>query len=403
VDPAFGRRQTLSFWFLATLIGLLLAGSSAASPLYPVYQEHWHFSSLAVTVVFALYALALLVALVTAGRLSDHLGRRPVLLVALLIQIAAMVGFLVAQGIEMLYVARTLQGFATGLGTAAISAWLLDLEPPERPQLGSLAGAIAPVVGLAVGALGSGFLVQYGPDQLRLVFWILTAAYTLGFFGALAIEDRVRRDSGWLASLRPQVAVPAPIRPLFVALTPSLTATWALGGLYLSLGPSLAISLLGSPSHLAGGLVIVALAGTGALVAALTAAAPPRPLVTRASFALLIGVAITIVAVATGSIALLYLGCVVTGAGFGPSFSAIFRLLAPRAAPEERSGLISALYVVCYLAFSLPAIVAGVAANSYGVLDTTYGYGGVVMLLTAATILALAGRRETADAAIDSR
>jgi MFS family permease len=392
VNPAFGRRQALSFWFLGALIALLLAGSSAASPLYPVYQEHWHFSSIAVTVVFAIYALALLLALLTAGRLSDHLGRRPVLVAALLIQLVGMGCFLVAQGVEMLYLARALQGFATGLGTAAISAWLLDLEPPERPQLGSLVAAIAPMAGLAAGALGSGFLVQYGPDQLRLVFWILAAGYLLGLFPALVIEDRVERDSGWLASLRPRVGVPAAIRPLFAALTPSLAATWALGGLFLSLGPSLAIALLGSPSHLAGGLVVVALAGTGALAAALSAAAPPRPLVTRASFALLAGVAISILAVAIGSIAILYLGCVVTGAGFGPAFSAIFRLLAPRAAPEERSGLISSLYVVSYLAFSLPAIVAGIAANSYGVLDTTYGYGAVVMLLTAATILALRGR-----------
>lgn len=393
------RRRSLSFWFLAALIGLLLAGSSAASPLYPVYQERWQFSSVTVTVVFAVYALALLVALVTAGRLSDHLGRRPVLLAALLLQIAAMVGYLVAQGVEVLYVTRVLQGFATGLGTAAISAWLLDLEPAERPQLGSLVAAIAPVAGLAVGALGSGLLVQYGPDQLRLVFWILLGGYAVGYLPVLAIEDRVRRDPGWRSALRPRVGVPAPVRPLFAALAPSLTATWALGGLFLSLGPALAISLVGSDSHLAGGLVIAALSGTGALTAALTAAAAPRPLVTRASYLLLVGVAITILAVATGSVALLYAGCAVTGAGFGPSFSAIFRLLAPLAAPDQRSGLVSALYIVSYLAFSLPAIVAGVAANSWGVLDATYGYGGVVMLLVAATILALARQRQPEAAA----
>jgi len=400
VDPEAERRRSLSFWFLATLIGLLLAGSSAASPLYPVYQEQWDLSSITVTIVFAVYALALLLTLLTAGRLSDHLGRRPVLLGALLIQIAGMAGYLLAQGVELLYVARILQGIATGLGTAAISAWLLDLQPPERPQLGSLAAAIAPVAGLAIGALGSGFLVQYGPDSLRLVFWILTAGYALGFLGVLAVEDRVRRDPDWLASLRPRVGVPAQARPLFVALAPSLTATWALGGLFLSLGPALAIDLVGSDSHLAGGLVIVALSGTGAVSAALTARVEPRMLVERASFALLVGVAITILAVATGSLALLYAGCMVTGGGFGPSFSAIFRLLAPRAAPDERSGLVSSLYIVSYLAFSLPAVAAGVAADDYGLSDATYGYGAAVMVLIAVTIVALARQRnpETARA-----
>jgi len=367
----------------------LLFAAGAPSPLYVVYESRWDFSAIVLTAVFAVYALALLVALLVTGRLSDYLGRRPVLAAGLVFQVAAMVAFLLAEGVAMLFVARTLQGVATGIATAALSAWLLDLEPRERPGVGSVVAAVAPLAGLALGALASGFLVQYGPDPLRLVFWLLLGAYLLALLALPAIEDVAARRPGWRGSLKPEVRVPPAARSLFAASAPVLVAAWALGGLYLSLGPSLAISLLGSESHVAGGLVIVALAGTGALVSALTHAVEPRLLVARASLALLVGIAITLVAVATGSTVLLYLGSTVAGAGFGPAFAGVFRSLAPLAPPEGRSGLVAAIYIVSYLAFSVPAVAAGVALTHYDLADTTYGYGAVLIALAGFTAFAV--------------
>jgi predicted MFS family arabinose efflux permease len=319
------------------------------------------------------------------GRLSDHLGRRPILAAGLGLQLVATAAFIVAEGVAMLYVARALQGLATGLATGAISAWLLDLQPPERPWLGSVVAGIAPMVGLAAGALVSGVLVEYAPDPLRLVYWVLLVAYALALAVLPPAPDVARRRPGWLASMAPEIGIPPAARRLFAASAPALVATWALGGLYLSLGPSLAIYLLGTDSHLAGGLVIVALAGAGAVVSALAHAVDPRVLVARGSLALLVGVAITLVAVATGSTFLLYVGSVVAGAGFGPAFSGIFRGLAPLAPPQSRSALVASIYVVSYLAFSVPAVIAGVAVTHYGLADTTYGYGAVVIGLAGLT------------------
>ena len=379
----------VSFWLLAAVLALLLFAASAPSPLYVVYEARWGFSAITLTLVFAVYALALLVALLTTGRLSDHLGRRPVLAAGLVVQIAAIVAFILADGVALLYVARIVQGVGTGLATGAISAWLLDLQPRERPGLGSVVAGIAPMVGLAAGALVSGLLVQYAPDPLRLVYWILGAAYLVALLALPSIDDVVERRPGWLASMKPEVGVPPAARSLFAASAPSLVATWALGGLYLSLGPSLAISLLGSESHLAGGLVIVALTGSGAIVSALAHSVEPRLLVARASLALLVGIAITLVAVAAGSTALLYAGSVVAGAGFGPAFSGIFRSLAPLAPPEGRGGLIASIYVVSYLAFSVPAVIAGVALTRWDLADTTYVYGAVLIVLAGFTAFAV--------------
>jgi MFS family permease len=389
-----------SFWLLATLLAFLLFAASSPSPLYVVYEAKWHFSSITLTAIFAVYALALLAALLTTGRLSDHLGRRPVLMFALVVQIAGMVAFIAAQGVGMLYVARILQGLGTGIATGAIVAWLLDLSPPDNPRLGSLVGSVAPIAGLAAGALGSGLLVQYGPDPLHLVFWLLTAVYVLALAAMCVIPDPVERTPGWLQSMRPQIGVPPAARSLFTASAPSLIATWTLGGLYLSLGPSLAISLLKSDSHIAGGMVIVALAGAGAVASTLVRAADPRVIVIRGSLVLIVGVGITLLAVAIGSAVGLYTGSVIAGLGFGPSFSGVFRSLAPLAPPDKRSELLASIYVVSYLAFGVPAIIAGVAVTLYGLRDTTYVYGLVVMALAAITTVAVSRRRAGSETAV---
>ena len=375
------------FWLLAAVLGFLLAAASAPSPLYAIYAAQWGFSSTTLTAIFAVYALALLVALLTTGELSDHLGRRPVLAVGLVVQAAGMVAFGVAEGVAALYVARVLQGVGTGIATGAISAWLLDLEPRERPGLGSVVGGIAPMAGLAAGAFASGVLVQYGPDPLRLVYRLLPAAVLLAL---PRVPDHTSRSPGWLATLRPQIGVPRPARALFAASAPSLVATWALGGLYLSLGPSLAIGLLADDSRIAGGLVIAALAGSGALASAVARSRPPRAIVTGGSLVLIVGVAITLLAVALGSAAGLYAGSVVAGLGFGPAFSGVFRSLAPLAPPEARGALLASIYAVSYLAFSLPAVAAGVAAAHWDLRSTTYVYGATVAALAAATTVAVA-------------
>jgi MFS family permease len=316
-----------------------------------------------------------------------------VVVLALVVQIGSMVAFLAARSVGMLFAARVLQGLGTGLATGALSAWLLDLQPPDNPRLGSFVASVAPVAGLAAGALVSGLLVQYGPDPLHLVFSLLCAVYTLAFAAMLVIVDVAQRTPGWLQSMRPQVGVPPAARSLFAASAPSLIATWALGGLYLSLGPSLALSLLKSDSSLAGAGVIVALVGAGAVAATLVRAVDARVIVIRASLVLVVGVGITELSVVLGSAVGLYVGSVLAGLGFGPAFSSVFRSLAPLAPPDKRAGLLASIFIVVYLAFSVPALIAGVAVTYYGLRDTTYVYGIVVMTLAAMTAVAVWRRR----------
>lgn len=384
-----GRRA--AFWSLAVILALLLFASSAPSPLYIVYQVRWGFSALTLTGVFAAYALGLLASLIVAGSVSDHVGRRPALLVALAMEIVGMALFAEAQSVVWLFAARAVQGIATGIAMGAISAALLDLQPASKPRLGALLGVVAPLGGLASGALGAGLLVQYGPDPTRLVYWLLLGAFVIAVVVASAIPETVPRDGPWLHALRPSVAVPASLRVAFVATIPCLMASWALGGLVLSLGPSLTAGVLGNASHLAGGLPIFIMAGVSSLASVWLRDTHARSTARGGLAALIAGVGLALLGLGVGSLALFLAGAAIAGLGFGPAFAGAFRALSNRAPVDQRAGLVSAILAVSYLAFSLPAGAAGAAVARFGLHQTTDVYG-VLLIVVASVALALSGQ-----------
>lgn len=399
-----GRRtarlpRAAAFWLVgATLLAFMFA-AGAPSPLYVVYQAQWGFSATTLTTVFAVYAVALLLALVTVGALSDHLGRRPVLMSALVVGFAAMVVFVFAKDVGALLAARAVQGFATGAATGTISAYLIDLQPQRNPRLGALVNSTAPTLGLAAGGLGSGVLVQYAPHPTTLVFVLIAVVFVAAFVAVALMPETVVRQRGTgrhaaLASLRPRAGVPRRIRPQFLVVVPALIATWSLGGLYLSLGPSLAAGILGVHNHLVGGLVVFSLCGAGSLGSILLRDIAPRRVMITGSLVLALGVVISLLSLAAVSTPVFFVGTVLAGLGFGSTFLGAFRTLAGLAESHERAELFAAVYVVSYLAFSLPAIVAGIAVTSVGLAHTATVYGIVVMALALGAALGLVLQRQ---------
>jgi MFS family permease len=290
------------------------------------------------------------------------------------------------------------QGFATGAATGTISAYLIDLQPKRNPRLGALVNSTAPTLGLAAGGLGSGVLVQYAPHPTTLVFVLIAVVFVATFVAVALMPEAVRRQQGTgrhaaLASLRPRAGVPRRIRPQFLVVVPALIATWSLGGLYLSLGPSLAAGILGVHNHLVGGLVVFALCGAGALGSILLRDMAPRRVMITGSLVLALGVVVSLLALAALSTPVFFVGTVFAGLGFGSTFLGAFRTLAGLAEPDERAELFAAVYMVSYLAFSLPAIVAGIAVSSVGLAHTATVYGIVVMALAIGAAVGLVLQR----------
>jgi MFS family permease len=402
MDPTPGTSRIprpVAFWGVAAILSLLLFASSAPSPLYVVYQAEWDFSAITLTSVFAIYALALLATLLTAGSVSDHIGRKPTLIVALILEIVAMVGFAEAQDVVWLFAARALQGVATGIAMGTITAALLDLQPPTDERLGAVVGVAAPMSGLATGALATGLLVQYGPDPTHLVYWLLVGMFALAIPFAAAIPETVRGDGRWVRSLRPRIAVPSELRVAFIATIPCMVACWALGGLVLSLGPSLTVSVLGNDSHLAAGLPIFIMAGISAIASVRLRESHARATAQGGLAALIAGVVVVLAALALSSTALFLVGSAVAGLGFGPAFSGAFRALSTQAPPEQRGSFVSAILTVAYLAFSLPAVAAGAAVTQIGLEETAMVYG-VALLVLAGLALVLSRQLQDPQSAV---
>jgi len=387
---------TAGFALVGLVLVAFLAAAAAPSPLYVVYQAQWGFSAATLTVVFASYAVALLLALVTVGGVSDFVGRRPVLVAALALEAVAMVLFLVAGDVPVLIAARVVQGLATGTATGVASAALVDLAPASRPQLGPLLNSAGSTGGLAAGALGSGVLVQLLPGSPWVVFAVLLAVMVLLAVAALRLPDTVAPRPGAWASLRPRLAVPRAARGTFLAVLPLLVATWSMGALYLSLGPSIAGQLLGLHSHLVEAVVVAVFTGAGAVGAVAGRDAAPRRVMLVGAAALAVGTALIVVGTATASVPAYLVGTVVAGTGFGGGFLGAFRSLAVLAEPEQRAELLATVYLVNYLAFSVPAVVAGLLVSSLGLRTTALGYGAIVVALALSVLLTQAVRRRRA-------
>ncbi|EHR52475.1 arabinose efflux permease family protein [Saccharomonospora marina XMU15] len=383
-----GRVRTAAFSLVAVALFLLMFAASAPSPLYVVYQRMWGFTPATLTAVFAVYVLGLLVMLVSAGALSDYVGRKPVLVSAIVAEAGSMLLFVLAEDVGWLYAARILQGLATGAATGAISAALIDLE--RRPGTGALVNSATPTAGLAVGALGVGLLVQFAPAPTKLVYILLLVAFLGTAIALLFTPEPVTRRPGALRSLRPQLGVPPGKLRAFLTVLPSLVVPWTLGGLYLSLGRSLVVDILGIDNPVAGGLVVFLLTGTGAAASVLVRNWQPQAAMTVGASALAVGVAAVLVALAVAFAPLFFAATVLGGFGFGATFLGAFRTATALAPPGGRAALVATIYTACYLSFSLPSLAAGLAATHVGLPVTATWYGLMVITLA---ILAIVARR----------
>src|SRR5260370_20654411 len=234
---------------------LVAASSSAATPLYRLYQQSMHLTPFWITVVFAVYVASLLVALLTVGGLSDYVGRRPVIFAALLLNAAAMIFFAEARVVRQLILARAIQGLSVGTGTTALGAAILDTDRARGPLLNS----VTAFLGLTAGSLGAAALIAFAPVPLHMVYHVLLGLTTLMIALLWWMPESTTRKTGALASLRPHVSVPTQSRSVLVRLTPANVASWALGGLYLSLMPTVVATAMGAHSPWVGGVVVSAL------------------------------------------------------------------------------------------------------------------------------------------------
>src|ERR1700684_2559463 len=202
--PQSKRRHSTAFWVVAAAFGVNLAFSAVPTPLYVVYQQRDHFSTLMITVVYAVYALGVIASLFLGGHVSDWTGRRRVLVPALAVNVLSAVLFIAFPSVGGLIVARLVSGVSVGLPTGTAPAYLAELHlgaggSPDgrRPQVVATAANLG---GIGVGPLGAGLLAQFVPFPLVVPYVIFGGVLVaLALLIAFAPEAGSRPDPrpGW--------------------------------------------------------------------------------------------------------------------------------------------------------------------------------------------------------------
>lgn len=392
-QPTATHTQTASprqaLFYLGVLVAFL-AASSAPTPLYPLYQQAWGFSSTLLTLVFAVYMFALLATLLMSGSLSDHWGRKPVTATAIGIEILSLIVFLLASGPGWLIAGRVLQGVATGIMTSAVVAAILDSDP----RRGAVIASVAPLFGMAFGALFSGLLVSYAPAPMRLVFALLLALLLLQLAWLPRMLETAANRSGRRPSLRPHVAIPAGARTPLLRVVAVSMASWMLGGFTLSLGPSLVAAVTDLHSPVMGALPVFLLSLVGAGSVLMLRRHSPRLALLIGGWSIAIGMLLILFGMHAQAPWLLLIAILSAGVGFGAGFMGVMRTVTPLVAASQRAAVMAALYVIWYLSASVPALLAGMATDQVGLQTTTYVYAAVVIALAATALLGMFSNRQ---------
>ncbi|MGR6917735.1 MFS transporter [[Actinomadura] parvosata] len=384
----------------AGVIGLCLAASATPSPLYKLYAAAWAIPTSTLSLIYATYCLGVLAALLLFGRISDSWGRRPAILTGLAGLLVSLGMFLAASGAGWLFVARGLQGVATGVAISAAGAALIDLRPATAGVLNTLASGL----GMGGGGLLGAVLVEYAPAPLLTPFAVLGVVTLLLLAGVWRRPETLGTRAGFRMAAP---GVPRDILGSFVLSGLGVTSSWSIVGLYLALVPALAPALMGSAGNLPGGLAIFVMGTAAALAPTLARRLPGPaggrglPVLAQLSTGMLVlaaGVALLALSVSAGSATGFILSSVVIGLGGGLGLGGSLGLLGAAAPPEHRARVMSAFYVVAYAAISLPAIAAGFVVRASGPVATFCGFGaGVIAVALATFLLARTRTRRAAE------
>ncbi len=385
-------RRTASLLVLKVQLFAFFVAAAVPSPLLVPFREEFGFGPVMVTVIFATYAVALLAALLVAGGLSDHIGRRPVLIGTLAVEAAGMWVFWSAQGVEWLLAGRAIQGIATGIAVGALNAAILEAAPAGS-RLGALINGFAPLSGLAAGGVVTGWLIQQVDDPVTVAFATLTAVFLAFAITSIWLPETSPRRAGTWASLVPRISLPRSARRTFFSLVPSIGALWATGGLYLSLVPLAMKDVFDVQYALAGGLAIGLLNASGAIAPLLLRRWQPSLTTVVGSALLVVGATLSAVAVLLASPVLFFGATVIAGSGFGLVFSAGPRQVMEFVPSDQRASTFASIYVVSSFAFSAPAVAAGALVQPLGLSEAVLGYSVLIASVALIGLIALVRER----------
>jgi MFS family permease len=391
------KRGQVVFVLLAVVFATTMAGTTLPTPLYVTYQTQYGFSELMTSVLYATYAVAVIAALLLAGRASDQVGRRPVLAAALCVSALSTVTFIVAPDVVVLFVARVLSGLSAGLMTGTATAALTELYRGSSPRRASLVATTVNVGGLGLGPFIAGLFSEYAPDPTTTVFEVYLALVAVAALYLWFIPETVSPRQRLVLRFA-GLGIPEQGRGQFIAAAMAAFAAFALLGLFSSVIPGFMGQGLHETSHAIQGAVVF---GVFALAAAAQVAVfrfNSRRVVLAGLGLFLVALVLVVVGMGQAALGLFLAGTSLSGVALGAVFLGSLTTVNRLAPPQQRAQVVSTFFVAAYLGLIIPVVGVGVLTVFIGIFWAVFTMAIILaaMCLFSLARTAAAGRMETA-------
>ena len=380
------RGNRASFWAAALSLATTFVASATPIPLYGTYQRIDGVSYFALSLSSVVYFVGAVTALLIFGRLSNHLGRRPVSLISVVLAALASATFLTVHDITPLLVGRLLQGLSCGLASTALAAWIVDCAHAVPKWLAPAVISCGPMTGLTIGGICSGILVEYGPMPRHLPFYVvlvlLAICIGLIFYG----KETMATTKGAIHSLIPRMALPPQAKKFFPVAAVTFVSTWALGGFFQAFGPAMAHEQLHSSNAVAAALVFASIMAPSTIGAAIAGKmkATSAQFYGMVSFAIFVGG--LLLALKIGTLTLFLIASILAGTAQGMVLTGSIQTMVANLHASERANVLSVIYATSYTGAAVPTLIAGRLSEHYSLLQVACGYG-ILALIGAITVI----------------
>lgn len=387
--------REVAFWLVACVFGMIIMGTALPAPLYAIYQGQWHFSAGTVTLIFAVYAVAVLATLLLAGRTSDQVGRKAAMAAALGFSAASTIVFILANGVGWLFLGRILSGLSAGLVTGAATAALTELVGESSSRRASLVASAANSGGAGLGPLMAGLFAQYLPRPTVLVFEAYLGLLVLAALSVASVPETVTNREK--LTLRFEgLGIPGQGRSEFIAAGLAAFAAFSLSGLFTSVVPGFVSRVLHQTNYALGGTLAFALFAAAAIAAVSLARFNSHPVILTGLGLFVAALALLLAGMSAASLGLFVAAAVVGGTAVG-AMSIGSLSIANRLAPQDRRAqVISTYFVFAYTGLIIPVVGVGIASDYVGDFRAVLGCSIVLAVLCAASASAVTGRARPA-------
>jgi MFS family permease len=383
------RGAALRLAFVSAVVALVASFAAVGStiPLFNVYRAEDGFTNAGISMTVVAYSVATLSTLLVLGRLSNQVGRRPTSIASLGLLVVGCLLLLDVHEIGILIAGRVLMGVGAGLASSSLTSYIVDAAPARPAWLASVASSQTVMLGLAVGAIASGALVQFGPWPRDLIYLIVIGLLLLSVALIAVSPETAERSPGAWRSLRPRVHVPARVRHLLPVAAAVFLATWAAGAFYQAFVPALVEDQLHTSSPLVIGLVFAAYMGPSVVGAPLGGQFTLATAQRVGMIGFLAGMIGVVTAIATGTLVLFIAATIVAGASQGIAISTTTRGLLYGSALADRAPIFSVIYLLSYSGATIPALIAGRLTDTFSLPQIALGYGALALVATVFTVI----------------